>query len=532
MATYDVKEIGYAFLKTYYERMHNDPSKLSYLYSSTAELTHVNYNEPIKHDKDQLNTVRLIGKDNINNFFTRNSKRVQDLKVKIDSCDFQSTGYERSAILILTLGELYWTDSPSYRFCQCFILEPVEYNGKVYDLKNDIIRFIPDLGVLENVAAPVAAPVAAASEQKPVTVKKEVKPEVKAEAKTEAKVEPKIEVKTEAKIEPKADAKVDLAVPAAAPVVVKAESKPVEFVKPTPAPSSSAPTSTPASAPTTASVPVEKKADTEVPPVATNKAKSKPEEPAVEEVAQPVATPSSAVSVEPRSNSVPVQETAEKEATPKAEPVKMTWAGKLNKTPKLTTNYIKVDIPQKKSKSPPPNGFTKTNKKTKQQTKPIGDVIIQNSSGFFPVYVGNTNGLTASELETALIKEYGDVVKTSFQDSFAVVDFREKSARDAAIDAQHLKVGERFINLNPKGDKTSKYKTKNHNNPGSSSGSNNSNTNSNSSITNNNTTNGNAAYTHVSSHNSPSPSSELSLNQNNYSFKKRSLKSRNDKSKS
>ncbi|CAH01889.1 Bre5p [Kluyveromyces lactis] len=492
MTTYDVKEIGYAFLRTYYERMHNDPSKLSCLYSTTAELTHVNYNEPIKHDKDYLNTVKLIGKDNINNFFTRNSKRVQDLKVKIDSCDVQSTGYESSSILILILGELCWTDSPSYRFCQCFILEPAEYNSKVYDLKNDIIRFIPDLAPLVNPDQPVSPPSAVVVEAE------NEKPNVNGDA---------------------APVSVPVSV---SPVVVKAAAKPVEIVKPIPTEKqqpSTAPTETKVEQPQAVSVNKTKPKENEAIAPATapaaiaekekedkeDEAQAQPKEQATSASATPTSTTT-------RSESVPPQEVPETEVTPKAEPVKMTWAGKLNKTSKLTTNYIKVDLPQKKSKSPPPNGFTKSNKKSKQQSKPIGDVIIQNSSGFYPVYVGNTNGLTASELERALIKEYGDVVKTSFQDSFAVVDFREKPARDAAIDAQHLKVGERVINLNPKGDKASKYKAKNNSN----------NSNSNSGNTNHNT-NGN------SSHNSPSP--ELSLNQGNSTLKKSSVKSRNDKSK-
>lgn len=188
----------------------------------------------------------------------------------------------------------------------------------------------------------------------------------------------------------------------------------------------------------------------------------------------------------------------------KTDTVKMTWAGKLNKTSKLTTNYIRVDLASKKSKSPPPNGFTKSSKKVKQPGKPVGEVIIQNSNGYYPVYVGNTNGLSATELEKALIKEYGEVVKTSFQDSFAVVDFREKSARDAAIEAQHLRVGDKTINLNPKEERGSKYgKAKSNNNTNSNSG-----------------------------NSSPSPSSGfVSSSQNTSSLKKNSMKSRNDKSK-
>lgn len=505
MTTYDVKEIGYAFLKTYYERMHNDPSKLSCLYSSTAELTHINYNDPIKHDKDYLNTVKLIGKDNINNFFTRNSKRVQDLKVKIDSCDFQSTGYESSSILILTLGELCWTDSPSYRFCQCFILEPAEYNNKIYDLKNDIIRFIPALGPLE----------------KPVSDKPSE--QVVVSGSIEKSAEKSVEKPMEKPVEKPAQE------PVATPPVVTA--KPVEITKPVPKKQDP-----PVAVAVKSPLSEEKEKEKEKPSAASSvsqasKAKPKAEEEEVQKRSSsptpsstttstpiPTQTPTPVSTPNPASTSTSTNTNAPQT---QAEPVKMTWAGKLNKTSKLTTNYIKVDVSTKKSKSPPPNGFTKQNKKNKQQqqSKPIGDVIIQNSHGYYPVYVGNTNGLTASELEKALIKEYGEVMKTTFQDSFAVVDFKEKSARDAAIEAQHLKVGERTINLNPKGDKASKYKSKN------------SNGNSNNNNNNNNNSNGNGSFSHNSTHNTPSPSSDLPSSQNNSAYKKGSLKSRNDKSK-
>ena len=100
MVAASVQEIVYAFLQTYYQRMKSNPSKLSNLYSSTAELTHINYtqitsstihqctsngNDNDSNDKntsnntnniDMIPTIKLTGRDNISKFFTRHENKV------------------------------------------------------------------------------------------------------------------------------------------------------------------------------------------------------------------------------------------------------------------------------------------------------------------------------------------------------------------------------------------------------------------------------------------------------------------------
>lgn len=161
MVAASVQEIVYAFLQTYYQRMKSNPSKLSNLYSSTAELTHINYtqitpsdiHQSISNDNDNNNnnstidmipTIKLTGKDNINKFFTRHENKVNKLKVKLDTCDFQTMGASHKNILVVVTGELFWDGTPSYQFCQTFILIPISKNSDIYDISNDIIRFIPD----------------------------------------------------------------------------------------------------------------------------------------------------------------------------------------------------------------------------------------------------------------------------------------------------------------------------------------------------------------------------------------------------
>ncbi|CAB4255439.1 similar to Saccharomyces cerevisiae YNR051C BRE5 Ubiquitin protease cofactor [Maudiozyma barnettii] len=153
-----VQDIAYAFLQTYYERMKTNPGKLSSFYSTTAELTHINYQQ-VDFDKipstssNTLTTVKLTGKDNISRFFGRNEEKICDLKLKLDSCDFQSTGIAHKGIIIIVTGELFWSQSPIYKFCQMFVLTPLAKNSEVYDITNDIIRFLPQDSQSENLAS-------------------------------------------------------------------------------------------------------------------------------------------------------------------------------------------------------------------------------------------------------------------------------------------------------------------------------------------------------------------------------------------
>ncbi|KAG0671787.1 hypothetical protein C6P45_005052 [Maudiozyma exigua] len=196
-----IQDIAYTFLQTYYERMKNDPNKLSSLYSHTAELTHINYQQldSNKSKDDILSTIKLAGKDNIHRFFVRNAKKVSDLKLKLDSCDFQTTGIAHKGIIIMVTGELFWSNSPVFRFCQTFTLVPIGKNSDVYDITNDIIRFIP------NETSNVEIPSESVIEEVKEPVKEEpIKEEQSIEKEHKEKVEAKKEdtpVVTEDKIE-------------------------------------------------------------------------------------------------------------------------------------------------------------------------------------------------------------------------------------------------------------------------------------------------------------------------------------------
>ena len=145
--TPSVQDIVHLFLHTYYGRMKSNPTKLSNLYTNTAELTHINFPSITEDDyahNDVLPTVKLAGKENIHKFFNRNESRVSDIKLKIDTCDFQTTGIQHRGILIVVMGELFWSGTPVYKFMQTFVLCPTLRNNDIYEISNDIIRFVPD----------------------------------------------------------------------------------------------------------------------------------------------------------------------------------------------------------------------------------------------------------------------------------------------------------------------------------------------------------------------------------------------------
>lgn len=336
--TFTVVDIGHSFLNTYYERMNKDPSKVSALYSNTAELTHINYQIEINKESDIVPTVKLTGKENISKFFTRNNKKVCDLKVKIDSCDIQTTGSSRESIIILTTGELFWTGTPTFRFCQTFVLECIEENKEAFDITNDIIRFIPD--IFEQYVA------------KPVESKSEVNE------------------KTILEDEPTSNS-------------VERSSKELQLIA------------------------IKKDTKENVSLLQSTK-----------EAQEVVSTPASISS--------PV-------------PVKMSWASKLaaieQKNFQEVSENSKTKISsEKKSTDINRNENTSRNSKKKQTFSTI------NKDGFFPIYIRGTADVSEDKLRKTLEREFGFIMKMTYADNFAVVDFELQKSQTDALEKKKLRI--------------------------------------------------------------------------------------------
>ncbi|CCD27469.1 Bre5p NDAI_0K02780 [Naumovozyma dairenensis CBS 421] len=149
-----IQEVVYTFVQTYYDRMQNDPIRMSSLYSTTAEFTHINYNAHLdpndtKADNDLiLPTIKLIGRENVYKFYKRHKEKISNINFKLNSVDFQSTN--NNNILIMTYGELFWKNNndndigPTFKFVQTFILNSLNSYYTKFDIVNDFIKFIPD----------------------------------------------------------------------------------------------------------------------------------------------------------------------------------------------------------------------------------------------------------------------------------------------------------------------------------------------------------------------------------------------------
>lgn len=429
--TTNVHDIGYAFLKTYYQRMHSDPTKLHHLYSTTAELTHINYQLDVDTKSDILPTIKLIGKENINKFYTRNNKRVKDIRVKIDACDFQSTGPSNSSILIMALGEMCWFNTPSYRFCQTFILSPVTNNPKMYDVTNDIIRFIPD--VFKATSKP-------SEENESSTAEEQIQKAVNAEPKTMVENGGEDQVtkindedkKDDVKEEKKGDKKEEK-------IEEKKEEKNEERKK---------------------EEELKKQARKEELKKQEKKEESKKEEKKEDSKKQ---EKKEEVKKDDRKEEQVDEnfQDAKKDDTRKSElqqPKKLNWASKIASTdskevPNVSTNYIRAE-PQPiqtsrrsvERKSSSPNGQTRDPKQTFKK-KLINFV---NKDGFYPVYVRGTGGVTDEQLIGAFEKEFGTVKKMSSQATFAVVDFEDQHCQSDAIERGTLRINNVDVHIEPK----------------------------------------------------------------------------------
>ncbi|SCU92754.1 LAFA_0F12640g1_1 [Lachancea sp. 'fantastica'] len=438
MASIDtVPEIGYAFLKTYYQRMYQDPTKLHHLYSTTAECTHVNYQNEWDMNEEQLPTIKLIGKENISKFYTRHTKKVRSIQVKVDGCDFQSAGANSSSILILAVGEMCWSETPAFRFCQTFLLTPVPSNPKIYDLTNDILRFIPQ---------PLLQIESSFSEEL-----KEHNSEYAAES-TPAPQEPKKEELNAPPVENGSK--------------VQAAEKSVQRVSEKPLKSSKREENT-AKPELVSDEPVAAKSsskgvregETAGEPDATHSANGKSKS-----SSQP-GTEKSEIDLKEAeastSNETTNDEGVEPEKPITPEPAKkMNWASKLaasesKDVPNITTKYIRAEPetaqPIKKAserKSVSPGGAPRDGKDGKNLKKK--QFYFVNKDGYYPVYVKGTGGVTDDQLVRALESEFGVVKKISSQETFAVVDFEDQRCQTDAIEKGTLEVNNVEVHMEPK----------------------------------------------------------------------------------
>lgn len=453
MGTPTIQEISYAFVRTYYERMNNNPSKMSNLYSNTAELTHIGYQQKVDENSDVLATVKLTGKENISKFFVRNEAKVNDLKVKLDSCDFQTTGVNHKSIFIVVTGELFWTGTPTYRFCQSFILTPTSPSSDSYDITNDIIRFLGDN--FQSIKAARQNSGHKKEENKSVEKSKESQPVKEKKVEEKPKEEPKEQEKI-APVSPKAAKEAPAPAPAPTSASEPSVPKPVTPVlkKETTHPVTNNVTK---EAQTQAS-PEKEEIDATKKESATTKETVKENNKVVKEATEPKPVQeNNSVSSRPSSSSTTPSQTPNQEQS--SGPVKMTWASKLSQDTAVNTKagFVKnepiqtVKIEPNEEQEPSSSkkssngdrkfelaGRRENSSSTKTKKKPIFCTV--NEDGFFPIYIRGTAGLKEDRLRNTLETNYGPVKKITMAENFSVVDFELQKSQTEAIETKKITI--------------------------------------------------------------------------------------------
>ena len=463
-----VQDICFAFLQNYYERMRTDPSKLAYFYASTAELTHTNYQSKSTNEKDDvLPTVKVTGRENINKFFSRNDAKVRSLKLKLDTIDFQYTGHLHKSILIMATGEMFWTGTPVYKFCQTFILLPSS-NGSTFDITNDIIRFIP------NSFKPYVltdASLSQSNEENSVSAVEEdkIRHESGVEKEKEKEKSPEIS-KPKAKKETVKDTTaptesstqekpiVDHSQPRAIPVTKESKIHTETVPSSTKGNHKQDEVSTEELGNVTKLNEKSLKAEKKAAPIKTKEgsveainAVNNSSLPNGKEVSDENPVPGGVKEAETEIKPIEPQVSDAKESgnnastpssspEPVANPPKMTWASKLmnENSDRISKNNTTVEYirPETLPKKPTERKFEMGNRRdnasanSKTKKKPVFSTV--NKDGFYPIYIRGTNGLREEKLRSALEKEFGKVMRITAADNFAVVDFEtQKSQIDA-----------------------------------------------------------------------------------------------------
>lgn len=375
--------IGWLFIEKYYQVYTKDLANIYRLYDTGASITHDKF-----PGEDKV-VFQARGHDAIKTHFGKVDQRKN--RIVITGADFQFS--VDKSILIVVFGEWAKADSQYWQFVQSFVLTPSK--EKVYDVANDILKFVDFNGeaakVEETVSTATTATTAEAKAEvvEPVEkAEKEVKEEPKEEKKEpkeekEEKKEPKEEKKEVKKEEPKEDKK-----------EVKKEVK------------------------------EEKKED-------------KPKEKVEKAEAK----------VEARDKGKKSQSPQPKEHK-KHDNAPLSWADlaakeppKSQKTAVASPSVAKVaPVPAVvKKPTPPANG----NKYKKDD--------------WYPIYIRNVD-VDTELLKETLVKQFGPVKFFKRNLKVVLCDFETKEDQEAAIKAKSIKIGDNVISLEPREARSEKFK--------------------------------------------------------------------------
>lgn len=389
-----IQSVGWLFVKKYYSTYATAIDSLYSFYDKKASLLHDGF--PTSSDESvpkQARTVHVAsGTDAIKTYYDSQSAGTEKSKIVIESADFQES--VDNSILIVVCGSWKKGTSKLWLFLQTFVLTA---KGKtLYDVSNDVLRFF-DLS--EDY-----------QERKAVIEHQPVKAE---ETKSDGPVEAKVETKVDADIEVEANS------------VEKPESN-VETN------SSAAEEKTEETDPSPPAQDSEEPTETEVKPELTSQTTLNLTAQAqdTEDAATSKAFTETATAAEPEKAAVPH---------------KQTWATLAAIEPKTSSKVASVTLSTTVVKTSPPP-VVKAGSPS-QQAASNGAKFKKDE--WYPIYIKNVE-VTDDDLRNALIKQFGDIKFYRRSNKAALVDFKNKSDQQKALDAKEINVKGNQILLEPR----------------------------------------------------------------------------------
>lgn len=392
-----IQSVGWLFIKKYYSTYATAACSLYSFYDKKASLLHDGFpSSSDEHTAKQARTVHVAsGTDAIKTYYNSQSTNTDKSKIVIESADFQES--VDGSILIVVCGSWKKGMSKLWQFLQTFVLSA---KGKtLYDVANDVLRFF-DLSEDYQEKRVVVEHV----EQQPAKATENLKSDAPVEAETTAKGDTDIELEASS---------VEKLASIAVSTTPKVEDKIDETTASASAQNNEEPTETEVkSEPSSqiASAIIVKTQDTE-------------EAPAFKA---------------PTDNAT----TAELE---KPVPQKQTWATLAAIEPKTSSKIASVPLSTTVVKTTPPPAVKAGS--PPQQANSNGNKFKKDD--WFPIYVKNVE-VGDDDLKNALTKQFGDIKFYKRSLKAALVDFKNKSDQQKALDAKEIIVKGNQILLEPR----------------------------------------------------------------------------------
>ncbi|GMM33983.1 Bre5 protein [Saccharomycopsis crataegensis] len=457
--------IGWSFIRYYYENLSSSPADLYLSYSVDAQVVHDDYEAFLVEENQKLIEVKAKGAADVKEKIYSKMSAEDNYKVMVSHADILDIGLGGTSktILIVVLGEIAKGDSPAFNFSQTFTITAVP-NREVYDVTNDVFRFIPlddeaSFEETEDVAAKedkVEAAVAVATEEKKEESDKELAKNIeekKVDEQAAAITSPDPVIESDGMIE--CEKKESVEEPATADSTMDSTECIDEKKKDT----SSAATSV-GDISTAATSAVSTPGKNEEPPFQkTTPTQKKETVKNVEKQSSSTAKFSWAATAAKGANeSKPLQE----ESKPKAKQSQLQQPKQKAAPKNAETSPVVKDTPKEAIKD---DGFDVVSKRgAKNQTKKVKKTIQYESNvTAYPVYIRLEKVKTTdAELKTTLEAKYGKVYKCVIKDNIALVDFCSADSQESSIKAGQLEIANGKIKIEQRFSKPQKKPYFNH----------------------------------------------------------------------